>query len=193
MDTGKTLLSIKKNNLIFISVQPDIPYFHWQTKLYLYQFSKYNIQDYCYCVFGFDYKPSQEIKKLVSKLKTYGRTETIFHKKVFRPWGYYNLIEKGLNWKVKEICVNPKSSLSLQKHNFRSEHWIILEGKATVKIKEIKTILSKNQSTYIPIGAKHRLSNDENTYLKLIEVQCRTYLGEDDIFRFEDNYVRINE
>ena len=138
-------------------------------------------------------KDAQEIKKLVSKLNNYGRAETKFHKKVYRPWGYYNLIEKGLNWQVKEICVNPKSSLSLQKHTFRSEHWIILEGKATVKINEIKNILSKNQSTYIPIGAKHRLSNYENTHLKLIEVQCGTYLGEDDIFRFEDNYGRINE
>lgn len=136
---------------------------------------------------------SQEIKSIINKLNLEGRSETKMHRKVFRPWGYFNLIDKGQNWLVKEICVNSKSSLSLQKHKYRSEHWIILEGTATVTLNNQKHTLHKNQSTYIPIGAKHRLSNHENAPLKIIEVQCGNYLGEDDIFRFDDNYGRISK
>ena len=135
---------------------------------------------------------SQEIKNIVETLSLKGRSEAKIHKKVYRPWGYYNLIKEGFKWLVKEIYVNPKSSLSLQKHNHRSEHWIILEGKAKVQLNGNETTLLKNESTFIPIGAKHRLSNEENTPLKIIEVQCGNYLGEDDIFRFDDNYGRIN-
>ena len=135
-------------------------------------------------------KDHEKIKNLVNKLILDKRTEGYTHSKVYRPWGYFNSIKKGLNWQVKEIFVNPESALSLQKHNYRSEHWIILKGKATVEIDESKIELLANQSVYIPIGAKHRLSNVQKTPLILIEVQCGTYLGEDDIFRYEDNYGR---
>ena len=111
---------------------------------------------------------------------------------MYRPWGHFNLIGKGLNWQLKEIYVNPKSALSLQKHSRRSEHWIILKGIATVQVNDKKEIIYKNQSTYIPIGAKHRLINNEEFPLTLIEVQCGDYLGEDDIFRFDDNYGRMD-
>ena len=100
------------------------------------------------------------------------------------------MIEKGDNWQVKKIRVNPKSSLSLQKHNYRSEHWIVLQGKAKIEINSSKFSLDVNQSTYIPIGSKHRLSNDEEFPLILIEVQCGSYLGEDDITRYDDKYGR---
>ena len=139
-----------------------------------------------------DKKRSQEIKKIVNKLNSNGRKETKIHKKVLRPWGFYYLIEEGPIWKVKEIYVNPKSSLSLQRHMQRSEHWIVIKGIATVRINKEEYLLKENESTYIPIGSKHRLSNSENLPLRIIEVQCGDYLGEDDIIRFEDNYGRIN-
>ena len=135
---------------------------------------------------------SQEIKKIVNKLNKEGRTEVKIHRKVFRPWGYYKLIEKGSTWQVKEIRVNPESSLSLQKHSKRSEHWIILEGIANVEINNQKQILYENQSIYIPLGAKHRLLNLEKNPLTIIEVQSGKYLGEDDIIRYEDNYGRLS-
>ena len=135
---------------------------------------------------------SQGIKEIVNKLNLENRKETKIHRKVFRPWGYYFLIEEGPTWKVKEICVNPNSSLSLQKHLQRSEHWVVIKGIATVIIDKKEYLLKENQSTYIPVGSKHRLSNNEVFPLKLIEVQCGNYLGEDDIFRFDDNYGRIN-
>ena len=133
----------------------------------------------------------QEVKKIVEKLKIENRTEAKTHRKDFRPWGHFKLIDKGLNWQVKEIHVNPESSISLQKHNLRSEHWIILKGEALVQINNEKIILKENESTYIPIGAKHRLSNKDKNPLILIEVQCGKYLGEDDIIRFDDNYGRV--
>ncbi len=137
-----------------------------------------------------DQKDSHKIKDLVYQLNLDGRIEGESHKKVFRPWGYFNSIEKTNNWQVKEIVVNPNSSLSLQKHNHRSEHWIILKGKADVQINESIIELLPGQSTFIPIGTKHRLSNSNNSPLTLIEVQCGSYLGEDDIYRYEDNYGR---
>ena len=137
-------------------------------------------------------KEAQNIKKIVEKLKEDDRKEAKFHHKTFRPWGYFISIENGRNWQIKKIVVNPLSSLSLQLHKYRSEHWIILEGSAMVEIEESKTILTQNQSTYIPIGAKHRLSNPKKTPLKLIEVQSGNYLGEDDIVRFDDIYGRSN-
>ena len=133
---------------------------------------------------------SQEIKNVVNKLNLQGRSEAKTHRKVFRPWGYYKLIEKGSSWLIKEICVNPKSSLSLQKHNYRSEHWVVLKGKANVQIEERKIIINENQSTYIPIGAKHRLSNTGKKPLTIIEVQSGKYFGEDDIIRYDDEYGR---
>ena len=133
---------------------------------------------------------SQEIKDVVSHLNLENRSEGREHRKVFRPWGYYNSIEKGSNWQIKEILVKPYSSLSLQKHKFRSEHWIILNGEAKIEINNEKITLKENQSTFIPAGAKHRLSNNQKTPLRLIEVQSGSYLGEDDIYRYDDNYGR---
>ena len=136
---------------------------------------------------------SQEIKNIVNKLNNEGRSEGRIHNKVFRPWGYYKLIEKSTTWQVKELFVNPNASLSLQKHNHRSEHWIVLNGIASVQINDQKNELLENQSTYIPKGVKHRLSNYEKDPLTIIEVQSGTYLGEDDIVRYDDNYGRLNK
>ena len=133
---------------------------------------------------------SDKIKEVVNQLIIGGRKEAITSNKVFRPWGYFNTIEKKDTWQVKEIFVNPNSSLSLQKHQYRSEHWIILKGKANVQIDKNQTELFANEGTYIPAGTKHRLSNFNNEPLILIEVQSGTYLGEDDIVRYEDNYGR---
>ncbi len=135
---------------------------------------------------------SQDIKNIVNKLNKEGRSEAKIHRKVFRPWGFYKLIEKGLSWQVKEIYVKPFASLSLQKHNHRSEHWIVLSGIANIEKDGEKTILYENQSTYIPQGAKHRLSNLEKNPLTIIEVQSGNYLGEDDIVRYDDKYGRLN-
>ena len=133
---------------------------------------------------------SKEIKDIVSQLNLENRSEVREHRKVFRPWGYYNSIEKGSNWQIKEILVKPNSSLSLQKHKYRSEHWIILNGEANIEINDAKITLKENQSTFIPAGAKHRLSNNQETSLRLIEVQSGSYLGEDDIYRYDDKYGR---
>ena len=125
-------------------------------------------------------------------MKLKGLVEGKEHKKINRPWGYYISIEEGEKWKVKKIKVNPKSSLSLQKHKYRAEHWVVVTGFAEVEIENKKTTLSENQSTYIPVGSKHRLSNPTNNALILVEVQSGNYLGEDDIIRFKDDYGRFN-
>ena len=133
---------------------------------------------------------SQEIKNIVDQLNSEKRSEGREHQRTYRPWGYFHSIKKESNWQVKEIVVNPHSSLSLQSHKYRSEHWIVLKGKAKIQINEAKKILNENQSTYIPLGAKHRLSNEESIPLRLIEVQCGSYIGEDDIYRYDDKYNR---
>ena len=136
---------------------------------------------------------AQEVKNIVSILNKKGYIEGRQHQKMYRPWGnYLSLQVKENNWQIKKIEVNPGAALSLQMHNHRSEHWIVVQGIAEVQINNKTEILSKNQSTYIPIGAKHRLSNPGEKTLIIIEVQCGNYLGEDDIVRFEDNYGRIN-
>ena len=135
---------------------------------------------------------SQEIKSVVQKLKKENILEGREHKKIFRPWGNYTSVIEEKNWKVKKIVVYPKQALSLQSHKFRSENWVILSGKAKVEINEEITVLEPNQNAYIPIGTRHRLSNPGNVPLILIEVQSGTYLKEDDIVRFKDNYGRIN-
>ena len=132
----------------------------------------------------------QEVKNIVSTLKKLNFQEASMHKKGFRPWGNYLSIEYGPNWQVKRIEVNPNCSLSLQKHNFRAEHWIVVSGEAFVEIDDQKITLIENQSTYIPLGSKHRLSNRTNKMLVIIEVQTGDYLGEDDIIRFDDVYGR---
>ena len=132
----------------------------------------------------------QDIKQIVSNLKKQNIKEADFHNKGFRPWGNYQSIEKGINWQVKRIQVNPKCSLSLQKHQYRAEHWIVVSGEAFVEIDNKTQTLKENQSTFIPLGSKHRLTNKTDKILIIIEVQSGNYLGEDDIIRFDDKYGR---
>ena len=133
----------------------------------------------------------QDVKKVVDKLKETGRTEHLLHREVFRPWGSYDSIENGERYQVKRIVVKPGCSLSLQMHHHRAEHWIVVSGTAEVEVDEVKRLLSENESVYIPLGAVHRLTNPGKLNLELIEVQSGSYLGEDDIVRFEDVYGRV--
>jgi mannose-1-phosphate guanylyltransferase/mannose-6-phosphate isomerase len=133
---------------------------------------------------------SQAVKKVVEQLGKLKREEKNLHRKVNRPWGWYDSIDEGDRFKVKRIQVNPKASLSLQMHHHRAEHWIVVKGIAKVTNGDEVFLLEENQSTYIPIGAKHRLENPGKTDLEMIEVQSGGYLGEDDIVRFEDTYGR---
>jgi mannose-1-phosphate guanylyltransferase/mannose-6-phosphate isomerase len=133
---------------------------------------------------------SQDVKKLVSRLDKGSRTEHALHRKVHRPWGWYDSIDAGPRFQVKRIMVNPGASLSLQMHHHRAEHWIVVQGTAEVTCGERKVILTENQSTYIPLGETHRLANPGKLPLEIIEVQSGSYLGEDDIVRFEDTYGR---
>ena len=134
---------------------------------------------------------SQEIKDIVSTLNKKNLKEGKKHKKIHRPWGFYESIEESQSWQIKKIEVNPGASLSLQLHHHRSEHWIVVEGIAEVQLDEKKKLLSKNESIYIPFKSKHRLCNPGISKLILIEVQTGDYLGEDDIIRFDDMYGRI--
>ena len=136
---------------------------------------------------------AQEVKNVVNLLKQQGISEGQQHKKIYRPWGFYESIIDEERWQVKIINVKPGEKLSLQKHHHRSEHWIVVSGTANVEIDGKQTTLHENQSSYIPIGSKHRLSNPGKIMLKLIEVQSGSYLGEDDIQRFEDNYGRVHK
>ena len=133
---------------------------------------------------------SQDIKLIVDILKKKGDPEGTVHKTIFRPWGNYTSIAGGLNWQVKKIIVKPGESLSLQSHTYRAEHWVVVDGTAFVEIEGNQNILKKNESIYIPLGSKHRLSNRGEKILTLIEIQSGDYLGEDDIIRFEDVYGR---
>ena len=133
---------------------------------------------------------SQDIKGIVSLLNEKQLSEGNMHKKVFRPWGSYFSIAEEKGWQVKRINVNPGASLSLQKHKFRTEHWIVVSGKALVELEGKTKTLKANESTYIPLGFKHRLSNPGEIPLIIIEVQSGKYLGEDDIIRFKDMYGR---
>ncbi len=137
-----------------------------------------------------DKNKAQKVKNIVNTLNKKGLIEGRQHKKVFRPWGYYLSIENDSKWQIKKIEVNPGASLSLQMHRQRAEHWIVLKGTAKVEVDEKEYYLSENESTYIPLGSKHRLSNQGTKPLILIEVQSGNYLGEDDIVRFEDIYGR---
>lgn len=134
----------------------------------------------------------QDVKNIVKQLSDQKREEHVSHRKVHRPWGWFDSIDEGDRFKVKRIRVNPKASLSLQKHHHRAEHWIVVTGTAEIINGNKKQILTENQSTYIPLGEVHRLSNPGNTPLEIIEVQSGIYLGEDDIVRFEDTYGRID-
>ena len=132
----------------------------------------------------------QDVKELVETLKKSGRDEALTHRKVYRPWGSYETVDFSERFKVKRITVNPGAALSLQKHNHRAEHWVVVRGTAIVTNGDKKIILSEDQSTYIPVGVFHRLENTGKTPLELIEVQSGSYLGEDDIVRVEDRYGR---
>lgn len=133
---------------------------------------------------------TQDVKKIVLRLKAEGRSHAAAHRKIHRPWGFYDSIDVGERFQVKRIVVNPGASLSLQMHHHRAEHWIVVSGTALVTRGDEKFLLSENQSTYIPLGTTHRLENPGKVALEMIEVQSGSYLGEDDIVRFEDTYGR---
>ena len=135
---------------------------------------------------------SHKVQKIVKNLQSTNREEHINNRKVFRPWGWYDSIESGLNFQVKRLHVNPGAKLSLQMHHKRAEHWVVIDGVANVTNGEKTLILTVGESTYIPIGAKHSLENKASQTLEIIEVQSGAYLGEDDIVRFEDIYGRVN-
>ncbi|HWX33484.1 MAG TPA: mannose-1-phosphate guanylyltransferase/mannose-6-phosphate isomerase [Steroidobacteraceae bacterium] len=132
----------------------------------------------------------QDVKELVARLKKSGRSETAWHREVFRPWGSYDSIDSGERFQVKRLSVKPGGVLSLQMHHHRAEHWIVVKGTARVTCNDKTFLLSENESTYIPIGATHRIENPGKVALHIVEVQSGSYLGEDDIVRFEDNYGR---
>jgi len=132
----------------------------------------------------------QEVKEIVARLKREGRTEADAHRKIYRPWGYYDSIDAGSRFQVKRIVVNPGAALSLQMHHHRAEHWIVVRGTARVTRGDETFLVSENESTYIPLGTRHRLENPGKVPLEMIEVQSGAYLGEDDIVRFEDDYRR---
>ncbi|WP_115560608.1 mannose-1-phosphate guanylyltransferase/mannose-6-phosphate isomerase [Xanthomonas arboricola] len=132
----------------------------------------------------------QEVKDVVGRIKADGRSEATWHRKVYRPWGAYDSIDMGQRHQVKRITVKPGAVLSLQMHHHRAEHWIVVSGTAEVTRGDEVLLLTENQSTYIPLGVTHRLRNPGKLPLELIEVQSGSYLGEDDIVRFEDTYGR---
>ncbi|GAB4060325.1 mannose-1-phosphate guanylyltransferase/mannose-6-phosphate isomerase [Uliginosibacterium sediminicola] len=133
---------------------------------------------------------AQDVKAIVTRLKAEGKTLALNHRKVYRPWGWYDSIDMGPRFQVKRIVVNPGAKLSLQMHHHRAEHWIVVSGTAEVTNGDKVLLLSENQSTYIPLGTVHRLANPGKLPLEIIEVQSGSYLGEDDIVRFEDTYGR---
>jgi len=132
----------------------------------------------------------QDVKALVAQLKAQGRYETALHREVFRPWGSYDSIDNGDRFQVKRLVVKPGASMSLQLHHHRAEHWIVVSGTAQITRGEETFLLGENESTYIPVGTRHRIANPGKVTLHIIEVQSGSYLGEDDIVRFEDVYGR---
>jgi len=136
---------------------------------------------------------AQEVKSIVESLQASGRCESSVHRKVYRPWGWYDSIEVGLHFQVKRLHVNPGARLSLQMHHKRAEHWVVVSGTATAINGEEVLTLKEGDSTYIPVGTTHGLENKTNEQLEIIEVQSGTYLGEDDIVRFEDIYGRVKD
>ena len=140
-----------------------------------------------------DKDKAQEVKTVVKKLKDLGRSEPLTHKKVYRPWGSYETVDFSDRFQVKRITVNPGQVLSLQMHHHRAEHWIVVRGTAKITRGKEEILLTEDQSTYIPLGVTHRLENPGVIPLELIEVQTGSYLGEDDIVRFEDIYGRKSD
>jgi len=178
--SGDTLLSNSKNSLI-----------HASTRLV----SAVGIENLVIietadAVLVADRKNSQDVKAIVSQLETQKREEKNLHRKVSRPWGWYDSVDEGERFKVKRIQVKPGASLSLQMHHHRAEHWIVVKGTAQITNGDQVITLTENQSTYIPQGQMHRLVNTGTSPLEIIEVQSGSYLGEDDIVRFEDTYGR---
>lgn len=133
---------------------------------------------------------AQEVKSVVGLLERQGARESKAHRRIYRPWGSYDGVVEGERWQVKKIVVNPGASLSLQMHHHRAEHWVVVQGTAMVEKDGSQELLGENQSTYIPLGSQHRLSNPGKIPVELIEVQSGAYLGEDDIVRFQDRYGR---
>ena len=135
---------------------------------------------------------AEQVKTAVEQLKLSEAPEAIMHRRVARPWGWYDSVDRGDRFQVKRIGVNPGASLSLQMHHHRAEHWIVVQGTAEVTNGEKVYLVAENESTYIPLGIKHRLRNPGKTLLEIIEVQSGSYLGEDDIVRFDDTYGRVS-
>ena len=133
---------------------------------------------------------SQKVKEIVKQLKSNNFPEGQKHKKCFRPWGHFLSLAEESRWQVKLIEVKPGESLSLQMHHHRAEHWVVVKGTAKVEVDSNEEILKENESTFIPLGAKHRLTNPGKIPLEIVEVQSGSYVGEDDIVRFEDFYGR---
>jgi len=136
---------------------------------------------------------AQEVKSIVESLQASGRCESSAHRKVYRPWGWYDSIESGKHFQVKRLHVKPGEKLSLQMHHKRAEHWVVVSGTATVTNGEKTFTLNKGESTYIPLKTIHCLENQTNEYLEIIEIQSGVYLGEDDIVRLSDNYNRVSK
>jgi mannose-1-phosphate guanylyltransferase/mannose-6-phosphate isomerase len=134
---------------------------------------------------------AQEVKSIVESLQANSRYESNIHRKVYRPWGWFDSIESGEYFQVKRLHVKPGANLSLQMHHKRAEHWVVVSGLATVTNGDETFDLNKGESTYISIGITHALANNTNKPLEVIEVQSGTYLGEDDIIRFKDKYGRL--
>jgi len=137
-----------------------------------------------------DRQRTQDVKEIVGRLKDSARSEADHHRKVQRPWGWYDRIEQGTNFQVKVLLVHPHQKLSLQYHNHRTEHWIVVEGTARITVGDEVRELGPNESTFVPNGERHRLENPTEKPLKLVEIQYGDYLGEDDIVRLEDIYAR---
>ena len=133
---------------------------------------------------------AENVKALVEQLKAQNRREAVEHRRIYRPWGYYQGVDNGTRYQVKRIVVKPGARLSLQKHFHRAEHWVVVKGTAEVTVGEDVRTVHENESVYIPIGSVHRLANPGKIPLELIEVQVGSYLGEDDIVRLEDVYGR---
>jgi mannose-1-phosphate guanylyltransferase/mannose-6-phosphate isomerase len=133
---------------------------------------------------------AQDVKKIVDRLKTFGRHEAVAHNRTYRPWGFYETLIMGNRFQVKRIVVSPGSKLSLQKHHHRAEHWVVVNGTALVTRDNETHLVRENESIYLPLGCHHRLDNPGKIPLTLIEVQSGAYLGEDDIVRLDDIYNR---
>jgi mannose-1-phosphate guanylyltransferase/mannose-6-phosphate isomerase len=134
---------------------------------------------------------ADKVKDLVAELKARGRKEAVEHKRVYRPWGYYQSMDLGSRYQVKRIMVRPNGRLSSQKHFHRAEHWVVVRGTAEVTIDGQVKALHENESIFLPMGSVHRLANPGKIELELIEVQTGSYFGEDDIVRFDDEYNRV--